>query len=99
MYNKHLTFEFDENKESQNIRKHGVGFDVAKEVFLDPMALYLEDERHSRGEDRRYAVGRVSDGRVITVWFTWRDDRIRIIGAAELRKWRKEYEKRKTPGS
>jgi len=99
MYNEHLTFEFDADKETQNVRKHGLGFDVAKQVFLDPEALYLADERHSLKELRRYAVGRVSDGRIITVWFTWRGDRIRIIGAADLRKWRKEYEKRKTSGS
>lgn|SRR3990167_3828129 len=98
MYNRHTALEFDPEKEAKNLAKHGISFDVAFEVFMDPDVVHLEDSRHSATEPRWYAIGRIRDGRVITVWYTWRDDCVRIIGACEFRKGRKEYEKRKTSG-
>ncbi len=90
-------FEWDFNKEADNIRKHGLDFTDAQEVFADPKVIYLENPSHSDEEDRFYAIGRIYDGRIITVRFTLRDDSIRIIGAAEWRKWRKYYEKNSRP--
>jgi uncharacterized DUF497 family protein len=99
MYNKHTELEFDPRKEASNLAKHGIDFSSVREIFEDPDVVHLQDVRHSGKEGRLYAVGKVSSGRVITVWYTWRGDRVRIIGAAEIRKWRKEYEKRKIAGS
>lgn len=99
MYNRHTDFEFDPEKEAKNRERHKVDFQAAKEVFIDQDMILVSDQKHSQVERRWYAVGRVRDGRIITVWFTRREDRIRIIGAAELRKWRKEYEKRKVARS
>lgn len=96
MYNEHtLSFEFDPEKEAKNIEKHGVTFEEAKVAFRDPQMIYVRDPKHSQKEERWFAVGKIRDGRIVTVWFTWRgDDKIRLIGAGELRKWRKAYEKR-----
>ena len=99
MYNEHTPIEFDPEKERKNIQKHGIDFETASQVFRDPELVIAPDGKHSGQEQRWFAVGQVSDGRVITVWHTKRGDKIRIIGAAELRKWRDEYEKRKFAGS
>ncbi|MBI2082600.1 MAG: BrnT family toxin [Deltaproteobacteria bacterium] len=95
MYNRHTEFEFDAEKERRNVKTHGINFETAKEVFFDPEAVALEDIKHSGMEKRWHAIGRISDGRVITVWFTYREERIRLIGAAEFRKGRKIYEENK----
>jgi uncharacterized DUF497 family protein len=85
-------FEWDLFKEFRNILKHGVSFHEAREVFRDPRVIHLKDERHSRMEERFYAVGKIQNGEVITVRYTLRGQVIRIFGAARWRKWRKFYE-------
>jgi uncharacterized DUF497 family protein len=42
-----MEFEWDADKESENIRKHGFTFADAVEAFLDPDGLALRDEKHS----------------------------------------------------
>ena len=84
-------FEWDEKKDSDNRIKHGVSFYEAQKVFLDPNRLLAEDLDHSVDEQRYYCFGMV-DGGVMTVRFTYRANRIRIIGAGYWRKGRKIYE-------
>ena len=95
------SFEWDVGKELKNVFKHGVTFREACEVFCDPRVIHLEDERHSKQEERFYAVGKVLSGEIITVRYTLRGDprdrRIRIIGAARWRKWRKYYDQNTQP--
>jgi uncharacterized protein len=99
MYNKHIQFEFDAAKEAANVIKHGIDFKTASEVFFDDHAIVAQDLKHSQYEQRWLVIGRIGDGRIITVWYSEREGKVRIIGAAELRRWRKEYEKRKIAGS
>ena len=40
------SFEWDEDKEEQNFRKHGIHFRTAVKVFLDPYKLIRTDEEH-----------------------------------------------------
>ncbi|MFH0772322.1 MAG: BrnT family toxin [Candidatus Omnitrophota bacterium] len=40
-------FIWDESKEKANIKKHGIGFDVALRVFLDPRRQIYVDSKHS----------------------------------------------------
>lgn len=47
-----LKFEWDENKNLINIKKHGVSFDEASTVFYDEDALVIDDPLHSVDEDR-----------------------------------------------
>ena len=91
------TFEWDRNKEIENLRKHGYSFKEAMEVFTDPYVIHLEDPKHSSEEDRYYAVGKIRKGIVLTVRFTLRDKTIRIFGVAKWRKWRKYYEQNTEP--
>ncbi len=88
-----VEFEWDSSKEESNIRKHGVSFWDAAESFLDPEGIQVDDQKHSDQEARFYWVGKTTDGRVLTSWFTWRGSKIRIIGCAEWRKFRRFYDK------
>ncbi len=52
-----LRFEWDENKNRTNRRKHGVAFDEAKTVFYDEQALVIPDPDHSEAEERFVLLG------------------------------------------
>lgn len=86
-----MEFEWDASKDADNLRKHRVSFAEAVESFFDPHGLLLVDEKHSGAEDRFYWVGKSSSNRVLTRRFTRRGTRIRIIGSAEWREFRRLY--------
>ena len=86
-----MYFEWDEKKNTKNIIKHGVSFYTAQYTFTDRQRIILEDIKHSHSEKRFYCIGRVGD-EIITVRFTYRGNRIRIIGAGHWRKGKKIYE-------
>jgi uncharacterized DUF497 family protein len=85
-------FEWDPVKDRANRAKHGVGFELAQHAFFDPLRVIAEDLDHSNGERRYFCFGRVEDA-VMTVRFTWRNQKIRIFGAGYWRKGRSVYEK------
>ena len=85
------SFEWDPNKDEENLAKHGVSFTLAQQAFLDPHRVIAEDLIHSGQEDRFCCIGRVGDG-IMTVRFTYRGNVIRIHGAGYWRKGRKVYE-------
>ena len=84
-------FEWDEQKDHENQKKHGVPFNLAQYAFADPNRVIAEDTGHSQTEQRYYCFGRVGD-RVMTVRFTYRKRKIRVIGAGYWRKGREIYE-------
>lgn len=86
-----VDFEWDLAKEQANISKHGHTFSEAVEAFQDPRGVQLLDREHSDKEDRFYWVGKVSSGKILTVWFTRRGKKVRIIGCAGWRKMRSLY--------
>lgn len=88
----HTSFEWDEGKNNENIRKHRVDFTTAQYAFIDSRRVVAEDIAHSKAEKRYYCIGWVKGG-VLTVRFTYRGNRIRIIGAGYWRKGKKIYEK------
>lgn len=84
-------FAWDERKEEQNRKRHGLDFREASEAFFDPGRIIVVDENHSTQEPRYFCIGKVK-GRVVTVRFTYREERVRIIGAGYWRKGRRFYE-------
>ncbi|MBI3608598.1 MAG: BrnT family toxin [Nitrospirae bacterium] len=79
-------FEWDPAKARQNAKRHGVPFERAATVFLDPDALSEFDEEHSRGEDRWITLGVDRTGILLVVCHTYREERqssarIRVISA------------------
>jgi uncharacterized DUF497 family protein len=89
---KRSDFEWDAGKDRLNQEKHGASFALAQLAFLDHNRVILEDVEHSADEKRYYCVGRVGEG-ILTVRFTYRSNKIRIIGAGYWRKGKSIYER------
>ena len=87
-----LHFEWGNEKDQANQAKHGVSFGAAQHAFADVKRIIAEDLEHRKHEKRFYCFGRVGDG-ILTVRFTHRESRIRIIGAGYWRKGKALYEK------
>lgn len=76
-----MKFGWDPKKAIANLRKHGVSFDEAATVFLDPFALSGPDPDHSLEENRFITFGISRLNRLLVVCHTYRPGRIRIINA------------------
>ena len=88
-----MNFEWDPTKDIINQEKHGVFFFDAQKAFADPRRVIAIDWSHStRREKRFFCFGKIVD-RVITVRFTYRENKIRIYGAGFWREGRQRYEK------
>ena len=73
---------WDEGKNIENRRKHGLSFEEAEELFAVG-GDYLEvfDEVHSESEDRFFAIGPITRGLILVVWTEREDEIVRIISA------------------
>ena len=82
-----MSFEWDPRKAEANIKKHGVRFAEAEPVFVDDVALTIEDDESDPHEQRFVSIGTGAKGRVLAVVYCYRGVNIRIISArpAELR--------------
>ncbi len=80
-----LKFEWDEPKRRQNLKKHGVDFEEAKQVFEDSHALEALDGRFAYGEERWLVIG-ASGSRLLAVVYVERDGASRIISARSATK-------------
>lgn len=83
-----MRFEWDEAKNRENRRKHGVPFEEAQTVFLDENAMRFCDPDHSADEDRFLMLGISFRLRVLVVCHCYRvsDSVIRIISARKADK-------------
>lgn len=86
-----IEFDWDKEKNTTNFLKHGVRFEEAMLAFTDPQRLIIFDDQHSHEEKRWFCLG-IVDKKVMTVRYTLRDNKIRIIGAGYWRQGRKRYE-------
>jgi len=93
-----LDVTWDAAKAQSNIIKHGVTFDQAATVLLDPLALTVFDEGHSEAEERWFTLGTASGGKLLAVSHTYQlnnptSAQVRIISAREAtRREREIYE-------
>ena len=79
-------YEWDENKNMKTFQERGFDFDYASRIFDGPV---VEWESPREGEHRTKATGMVA-GRYITVIYTWRGGRRRIISARPARRDEKD---------
>ena len=88
-----MQFEWDEEKNLANIRKHHVDFNDAILVFEDEYRIEIYDEAHSIDEDRYNTIGAVGD--ILFVVYTERKDAVRMISArlANRRERRQYYDR------
>jgi hypothetical protein len=81
-----LKFEWDNAKAAENYRKHGVTFEQATYAFRDPFGVEWIDEREDYGEERVVLLG-MSGGQILSVVYTERNERNRIISARRATKY------------
>ena len=86
------SFEWDPEKDLVNQTKHGIGFAEAQYAFADAHRVIARDLSHSENEKRYFCFGAYAGG-ILTVRFTYRRNKIRIIGAGYWRKGRQIYER------
>ena len=60
-----MVFEYDEDKNRINIRKHGISFRSAARVFFDYDRIEMFDEVNSMDEERYDTIGDTSAGNLI----------------------------------
>lgn len=60
-----MVFEYDEEKNRANIKKHGISFRNAARVFFDYDRIELYDEDNSLDEDRFDTIGDTSAGNIM----------------------------------
>jgi uncharacterized DUF497 family protein len=90
-------FEWDAAKAEANLRKHKISFQEARRVFDDFFALIEQDLSEDFREDRFLATGMV-EGLLITVVYTERGERIRLISARKANSdEQKRYYRSQTP--
>jgi uncharacterized DUF497 family protein len=93
-------FEWDPTKAQQNLKDHGVAFERAATVFLDPEALSEFDEEHSQDENRWITLGLDRTGVLLIVCHTYREEtetgaRVRLISARKATKNETKQHERK----
>jgi hypothetical protein len=74
-----LEFEWDEEKNKLNKKKHGISFETAQMVFQDPYRIEFFDDENSKNEQRYDVIGMVND--MLFVVYTERVNKIRLISA------------------
>ncbi len=75
-------FEWDDDKNKENIRKHGISFNEAADAFRDEHAALYFDDLHSEEEDRYCLIGMSSKLNLLVVFHCYRfGDTTRLISA------------------
>ena len=93
-------FEWDPTKARQNARNHGITFERAATVFLDPEALSMFDNEHSQEEERWITLGLDRGRALLVVSHTYREETettawIRMISARKAtRREARQYRRR-----
>ncbi len=90
-----IHFEWDNNKNTINKKKHKISFEEAKTVFYDEEALVIDDPEHSQEEERFIILGLSNRANLLVVCHCYRssDAVIRIISARKATKTEsKQYE-------
>jgi uncharacterized DUF497 family protein len=90
-----MEFEWDENKNAENIKKHdGITFEEAVSAFFDEWALDVFDDSHSDSDEQRFTIIGLAANRLLRVTCTTRknendEEIIRIISARKAKGFEK----------
>jgi uncharacterized DUF497 family protein len=87
-----VRFEWDERKNRANIRKHGLSFADAWEIFDGPMLVDIDD-RADYGEPRWIGIGQIQSRIVVIVFAEPDEETVRVISLRKaLSHERRAYE-------
>jgi uncharacterized DUF497 family protein len=78
-------FEWHAAKARSNYNKHGVTFESARRAFADPFMVEVLDDSEDYGEERYLVIGMV-DAQLLSVVYTPRQGRFRLISARRATK-------------
>jgi len=92
-----LVFEWDEGNRNKNWIKHSVEIKEIEELFNNKPIVLFDDKKHSNIEKRFGLLGKTNEGRLLSVVFAIRKEKIRVITARNMsRAERRVYEEVKT---
>ena len=90
-----LEFFWDKGNIDKNLRKHNVSNKEAEEALKNDRAFIFRDEKHSQAEERFGLFGTTDQGKLLSIVFTVRKKKVRIITARNMsRKERRVYEEK-----
>lgn len=78
VYSCAMLFTWDEKKRQSNIKKHGIDFNCAAEIFSGPTFTW-EDSRFDYGEQRWITMGLFGSQVVVLVVHTETEEEIHVI--------------------
>ena len=81
-----VVFDWDDGNRRKNQIKHDVSPEECEQIFLNEPLLLLDDAAHSLKEVRSFALGRTNRDRRLSISFTLRNERIRVISARPMSK-------------
>ena len=90
--------EWDKAKNEENIKKHGISFKDAEDVFDDPFHISIMDKRFDYFEERWITIGSTKDRKIIVIGHLYYlkengEEVMRIIMARKaIKKEREQYE-------
>jgi uncharacterized protein len=86
------SFDWDKGNSDKNKKKHDVTKKECEEIFFNEPLILLDDESHSSKEQRWGALGKTDNDRLLAIYFTIRNKKIRVISARnQSKKDRKVY--------
>lgn len=89
-----VCFDWDEGNKDKNFLKHRISNNECEQIFFNEPLIILDDAKHSKIERRYAALGSTDENKKLTIIFTMRSNRIRIISARTInKKERAFYEK------
>ena len=91
-----IEFSWDEGNKDKNLLKHGVGSQECEEAFLNHPTLTLPDEKHSTTEGRYLLLGITGLKRKVSIIFTLRRNKVRVISARDTNKKERKFYEEKT---
>jgi uncharacterized protein len=91
-----IKFEWDENKNAINIKKHKISFEEARTVFYDENAILFYDDDHSDAEERHIILGYSENLKMLVVCHCYIQSKeaIRIYSARKATKNEQKYYER-----
>jgi uncharacterized protein len=90
-----MRFEWNAQKASVNLAKHGVSFGEALEVFYDRNALEGYDAEHSTEESRFFIIGLSSRRLLFVVYAEIETEIVRLISARKASKTERDFYERR----
>lgn len=94
IFDSELEFDWDQGNLDKSWLKHQVSTQESQQAFLDPRAFLTPDSKHSTTEPRHQLLAQTVSGKYLAIYFTLRQNKIRIISARPMsRKEKIQYEK------